>query len=125
VKINDHNIVAVLTGGSLVLTLLIAMGGAFCISLKFAAGVTTGGMLAMANFLWLVSALKRVLMLPVAEASRFAYLRYLLRLAVMGGLLYLLIVRLGIDIFGLLLGLSVLVFSITGLALYKLTCKGG
>ena len=125
VKITDRNIVSVLAGGSAILLLVLALGGTLFGSLKFGASILTGGVLALANFFWLASALRRVLQLPVATAGKFANLRYLLRLAVMGVILYLLIVHAGVDVIGLILGLSVIVVTVTVLALYTLTCKGG
>lgn len=125
VKINDNNIVTVLLGGSAAILLLLTLCGALFVSLKFGASILTGGLLALLNFLWLLNAMKKVLQLPVASAGRFAQLRYIMRLAAMGIMLAILIGYVGIDIVGLIIGLSVLVVSITGLALYKLTFKGG
>lgn len=125
VKISENNIVTVLFGLSGSILLLLSLCGALFGSLKFAASILTGGILALVNFFWLLNAMKKVLQLPVATAGRFAQLRYVMRLAAMGIILYVLIVHVGMDIIGLIIGLSVLVISITGLALYKLTFKGG
>ena len=84
-----------------------------------------GGLLATANFIWLRRGLEAALRLQPAIASRVAIFRFLLRLAVMALLLYVLIVLLGADIFGLLLGLSVLVVNITIFSIYLSTRKGG
>jgi hypothetical protein len=124
-KINDDNIVAALMPVSGVLLGVLVACGAIFGTLRFAGSILAGGLLALVNFAWLAGALKKVLQLPAAKAERFAQLRYVMRLAAMGVLLYVLIVRVGIDIIGLLIGLSVLVISIVGLALYKLTFKGG
>ncbi len=124
-KIDDDNIVTVLLLGSGSLLAVLTIGGAAFGSLRFAGSILAGGLLALVNFVWLSSALRKVLLLPAARATRFAQLRYLMRLAAMGAVLYLLIVKVGIDIIGLFIGLSVLVASIVGMALYKLTLKGG
>jgi hypothetical protein len=68
--------------------------------------------------------LKRVLLLPAGKASRFAQVRYVVRLALMALVIWLLIVRVGIDVIGLLIGLSVLVINIIALSIYRLTLKG-
>lgn len=124
-RLNESNLFAWLVGGSLAVS---AVAGAICallISVKFGGSLFIGGMLATANFLWMRRGVEAALQLQPRNASRFAVLRYLLRLAVMAVLLYLLIVRLGVDIFGLLIGLSVLVLNITVFSIYLSTRKGG
>jgi hypothetical protein len=124
-RINEDNIFSWLVGGSLLLSGVLGAATALFISLKFGVSLMAGGLLATANFLWLRRALETALRLQPANASRFATLRYLLRLAVMAFLLYLLVVHLGANIFGLLLGLSVLVLNITAFSIYLSTRKGG
>lgn len=105
-----------------------AVAGAICalfVSANFGGSLFIGGVLATANFLWMKRGVAAALQLQPRNASRFAVLRYLLRLAVMAVFLYLLIVRLGVDIFGLLIGLSVLVLNITVFSIYLSTRKGG
>jgi hypothetical protein len=124
VRITDDNIFTVLTAGSWVLLTILTIGGLIFSSPRFAAGVLAGGLLAIANFYWLLSILKRVLLLPVGKASQFAQVRYVVRLALMALAIWLLIVRVGIDVIGLLVGLSVLVINIIALSIYRLTLKG-
>ena len=124
VRITDDNIFTVLTAGSWVLLTLLTIGGLIFGSPGFAAGVLAGGLLAIANFYWLLSILKRVLLLPAGKAGRFAQVRYVVRLALMALVIWLLIVRVGIDVIGLLVGLSVLVINIIALSIYRLTLKG-
>ena len=124
-RINEDNIFSRLVAGSLLLTVVSGALLALIVSFKFGVSLFAGGMLATANFLWLRRGLETALRLQPANASRYATLRYLLRLAVMAFLLYLLIVRLGVDIFGLLLGLSVLVLNIIAFSIYFSTRKGG
>ena len=123
-KINEGNIVTILTIGSLTLLAVLAVGGFIFGSARFAASVLAGGLLALINFYWLRSVLVRSLRLDVRTAPRFAVLRYLARLAFMAATVYLLIVVCGLDIVGLLVGLSVLVFSIMSLSLYMISAKG-
>lgn len=125
VKINEDNIFTVIVIGSWLLLALLTLGGAVFVSLKFAASVLAGGILAIANFYWLLSILKRVLLLPAGKAGRFAQIRYIMRLAVMALVIWALITYVGVHVVGLLIGLSVLVINIIALAFYKMTLKGG
>ena len=59
VKINEDNIFTVIVIGSWILLALLALAGAVFVSLKFAASVLAGGILAIANFYWLRSILVR------------------------------------------------------------------
>ena len=122
---NDHNLFRTLVGaGALLLAVLIAGGWAFG-SRRVAAGIACGGLLALGNTLWLKRSIEQAMGLEPRQAGRFAVVRYVLRLAVLAGLLYLLIVRIGIDIIGLIIGLSVLVFVIIGFSLYRASRTGG
>jgi hypothetical protein len=124
-RLNEGNIFSWLVGGSLLVS---AVAGAACaalVSAPFGGALFVGGLLATANFLWMRRGLEAALQLQPRNASRFAVLRYLLRLAIMAVVLYLLIVRVGVDIFGLLVGLSVLVLNITAFSIYLSTRKGG
>jgi hypothetical protein len=125
VKIDEDNIFTVLTFGSIVLTCAVCAVALLSGAYRFAGGVAAGGTLALANFYWLLSAMKRVLVMPAAKAGSFAQVRHLLRLGATGFVLYLLIVKVGVSIIGLLVGLSVLMINIVLLAVYKMTLKGG
>ena len=125
VRINDENIVTVLNAGSWILLALMACAGLLFVSGKFALGVLTGGVLAIANFHWLQSIMKRALLLPAERVSGFARIRYVLRLAIIAIVIWTMIVRVGIDLKGLFVGLSVLVINIFALTIYRLLCKGG
>ena len=124
VKINETNIVTVLLVGSLALLVLLAGAALIFGSARFSGSVLAGGLLAIGNFLWLKSVLTRSLRLEPHEAPRFALLRYIARLSALAAAIYFLIVYCRVDIFGLLLGLSVLVFNITVLAFYLISAKG-
>jgi hypothetical protein len=125
VKINDENIITVLNAGSWILLALLAIVGWLLFSRHFAAGVVAGGVLAIANFYWLHSIMKRTLLLPKGTAQRFAMTRYMLRLVLIGVAVWVMIVRFNIDLIGLLVGLSVLVINIFALTIYRLISKGG
>ncbi len=123
-RIHENNIFTVLTIGSVVLLLLLAGGGLIFGSGRFAGGVMAGGLLAIANFYWLRNILVRAFRLRADQAPRFALVRYVIRLAVLAALVCVLIVYLRVDIFGLLLGLSVLVFNIIALSIYLISTQG-
>lgn len=125
IRINEDNIFPRLVAGSLVMSAVVGAASALLLSPRFGASVLAGGILATANFVWLRRGLEAVLALNPRVASRFATLRFLLRLAVMAAVLYFLIVVLAADIFGLVLGLSILVINIIILSIYLSTRKGG
>jgi ATP synthase I chain len=103
---------------------VLAAAGLLFGSLRFAAGVVAGGVLAIANFYWLRSILVRAFRLQPESAPRFALFRYVVRLAVLAAAVSVLIVYCRVDIFGLLLGLSVLVFNIIALSFYMISKQG-
>ncbi len=123
--ISDENLLAVLFRGGWVLLILLVTGSLLFAATGFAAGVLAGGLLALANFAWLRNILARSLNLEARQAARFALLRYLVRLTLLAGAIYLLIVQVGVDIYGLLLGLSILVINIMAVAIYQVTNRSG
>jgi hypothetical protein len=125
IRINEDNIFPRLVAGSLLMSAVLGAITALIFTPSFGASLLAGGLLATANFIWLRRGLEAALRLNPGIASRVALLRFLLRLAIMALLLYFLIVVLGANIFGLLLGLSVLVVNITIFSIYLSTRKGG
>jgi asparagine N-glycosylation enzyme membrane subunit Stt3 len=125
IRINEDNIFPRLVAGSLLMSVALGAVTACLCSLTFGVSLMAGGLLATANFIWLRRGLEAALRLSPGIAPRVAIFRFLLRLAIMALLLYVLIVVLGANIFGLLLGLSVLVINITIFSIYLSTRKGG
>lgn len=124
-RITDENLLTALVAICAAVALLLTVVSWMLVSGNFAVGVFAGGCVAITNFVWLRSALVKILQLPIEKASGAANLRYLLRLAATGFVLWLLIVKAGLNIFGLLLGLSVLVIGIMLLTVYRLLHSGG
>jgi len=124
VRIDEHTIFTDLAVGSLLLLAVLAVAGLVFGSARFAGSVLAGGILAIANFCWLRNILLRSLRLQVREAPRFAILRYLVRLTLLAVAIFVLIVYFRAHIFGLLLGLSVLVFTIIALSIYMISKQG-
>jgi small-conductance mechanosensitive channel len=122
---NDEKIVTVLHAGNWIVLVLLFVAGWLLFSLHFAAGLAAGGLLAIANFFWLHSIMIRTVRLPKGKAQAYALSRYLLRLAIIGVIIYFLITRFGFNVIGLLVGLSVPVMSIFALTIYRLISRGG
>jgi hypothetical protein len=125
VKITDDNLLHWLAVCSACLAAVFAITGWVFVSGSFAGSVAAGGCLALLNFCWLRSALLKILQMPAEKAFQAANIRYILRLAALAFILWLLIVKAGLNIFGLLAGLSVLVISIVLVSIYKLLHSGG
>ncbi len=122
---NDHNLFRILTiGGYTLLVVMIAVGWIFG-SQRMAAGIACGGLLTLGNTFWLKLCIERAMGLEPRQAGRFAVMRYLLRLGLLAGILFLLIVKIGIHIIGLIIGLSVFVIVIIGFSLYRAARTGG
>jgi hypothetical protein len=125
VKITENNIFRFIATGNWVLLGIMVIAALVFGSYRFAGGVLAGGLIAIVNCYWLYSILHRTMQLPVKKAVRFAQTRYLIRLALIAVVVSILIVYYGIDVFGLLLGLSVLVITIFGITIFLITHKGG
>ncbi len=125
VKITENNIFTVVTAGNWLLLAVMAIVGLVFGSSMFAAGVLAGGLIAIANCYWLYYILQRAMQLPAKKAVRFAQTRYFIRLVLIAVIVSVLIIYCNINIFGLLLGLSVLVLNIIGITIYISTNKGG
>ena len=124
IEINDENALAIIVKGSLLLLIILALAGWLLISVKFAISTVAGGTLALLNYCWLRSIMERILTEQKANASRFALLRYVLRLFLLG-LAIVALLRLRVDIAGLLTGLSILVITIMSVSAYLLVQRKG
>jgi len=125
VKITENNLFAILSAGNWVVLALMAAGSLLFGTARFATGVLAGGLIAVVNCYWLYSILQRAMQLPVRKAVRFAQARYFIRLVVIAVIVSALIIYQGINIPGLLLGLSVLVVNIIFITIYISIHKGG
>jgi hypothetical protein len=109
----------------------LALWAAFCIislpllGSKFALGVLLGGGVCLANYHLLWRHAKSSVTLAANQGKAFMIKRYILRLALTGAVLYVLIALLHVDTLGLLLGLSVIMFGIMSYACYTYICAGG
>jgi len=93
-------------------------------SLSFGIGVAAGGLIALGNNFWLRSIMERILIQQRADARSYAIARYILRLTI-SGIIIVTLMKFGINIAGLLVGLSVLVITITTVSVFlSLSDKG-
>jgi hypothetical protein len=110
-EITNWALLAILVAGSLLLR-----------SSRFSLGVLYGGLISIVNFHWLYRNLLNAFTKHPSQARKAILLRYTLRLAVTGLVLYWIISGNLADVIGLVIGLSVVVLNIiltTVLALSK------
>jgi hypothetical protein len=110
-------------GSWLILVVLTVAGGCFY-SARIALSILAGGIIALGNHYWLRSIMERVLLQQRQDARRYAILRFLLRLTLLG-LLVMALVRFGVNIIGLLIGLSVVVISTLIISVHALVSPKG
>lgn len=103
--------------------ILAIMIAASCLwrSLPVTLGVASGGLLAIFGFGWMRRSLNRVMARPnKGSAARFQF-TYLLRLATIAAVLYLLIAKIRVNPWGLAAGLSVVVANIFWMTIARLS----
>jgi len=123
--INEDNLIALIMKTSLALSCILAICGWLFFSGKFGYSILAGGMLALANFIWMKSMLVRVIYSAPSAPTRYAQLRLILRLTAVAVMLYLAIISGLFSIIGLIIGLSVIVINIFAFTLYLLLGSGG
>ncbi len=94
----------------LILTVL-GLGSLF-FSLSFTLGFLSGGLISIANFYLLNHSLRKAFQNVSDRTKTFLMVRYYIRFAATGLILYLLITRTSMSVFGLIAGLSVVVLNI-------------
>jgi len=80
--------------------------------LNFALGVLLGGLVSIINFYWLYLSLRKVFRNLSNKVKTALMVRYYIRFAVTGVVLYFVITMTPADVIGLLVGLSVVVMNI-------------
>jgi len=95
----------------------VALGVILALSLlflsgRFALGVLLGGLVSVVNFYWLSRDLKGALVRRADRAKPFMMVKFYIRFLVTGVVLFVIITRAPVDIFGLVLGLSVVVINV-------------
>jgi len=117
--IHEDNLFAAVIKSSVVLLLILSLSGLAFFSTKTALGVLAGGAIGIINFLWMRNILRRILGILPTNPGRYAVLWFVARMTAMAFALYLLLVSGYFSLFGLLAGLSIIVFTIMALALYN------
>lgn len=123
--INEDNLIALITKTSLSLSCALAICGWFFFSGKFGYSILTGGMLTLANFIWMKFMLVRVLYNTPSKPSRYAHIQFILRFSAVALILYFVLTSGLFSVIGLVLGLSIIVINILGFTLYFSVSTGG
>lgn len=79
---------------------------------RFTLGVLLGGLISIANFHWLSRDLRGSFMKYADRAKPFMMVKYYIRFIVTGIVLFFVITRAPVDVFGLLLGLSLVMINV-------------
>lgn len=120
----EKDILAIVTKWSWLLLGSLTGISSLLVSVDFAIGVAAGGLIALGNNFWLRSILERILIQQRADARSYAIIRYMLRLTI-SGIIIVALMKFGINIAGLLVGLSTLVITITTVSVFlSLSDKG-
>ena len=120
----ETDILAIVTKWSWLLLVIMTATCSIFGSTSFGLGVAAGGIIALGNNFWLRSILERILVQQRADARSYAIVRYILRLTI-SGIIIVTLMKFGINIAGLLVGLSTLVITITTVSVFlSLSDKG-
>ncbi len=92
-------------------------------SLNFTLGVLAGGIISIANFYGMSRSLRKGFANVSARTKSFLMIRYYMRFVLTGIVIYFLLTRTEISIFGLLIGLSLVVINIVVSTIYDLSKK--
>jgi hypothetical protein len=93
------------------------------LSLNFTLGIIAGGLISIANFYGLTRSLRKAFSNVSGRTKSFLMIRYYMRFILTGVVIYFLLTRTEISVFGLLIGLSLVVVNIIGSTLYELSKK--
>jgi hypothetical protein len=103
---------------------MLTIAGLLLSSAGFAMSTLAGGILVLLNHCWLRSILERVLSGQAENAARYAIIRFVLRLSLIAVAVVALF-RVGVNIAGLLTGLSILVLAMISVSIYSLVHHKG
>jgi len=123
IRITDDNLLPALLKFSWILLIALTIAG----SLKsgtFAISILTGGIVALGNNYWLRNILQRILIQQRSDAASYAMLRFVLRYLILA-IAVLMALKLGADIAGLLIGLSVMVIATMFFSIYSAMQRKG
>ena len=124
IRITDETLLPAVMKISWLLLTFLTVTGLIIGSRKFGLSILVGGLAALGNNYWLRNILQRILIQQRSDASSYAILRFFLRYLLLA-VVVLAALRMGADVTGLLLGLSVLVMTTIVLSLYTLMQSKG
>jgi hypothetical protein len=117
-KINEDNLLTAVITGSTILLLTSGLVSFLFISRPVSYGILAGGLIAVINFVWQRSVMRRVLSIQPAKPAAFVTARYVLRLGITAVLLYQILTSGYFSVAGLFVGLSVVVIMIVIFTVY-------
>lgn len=88
---------------------------------KFSFGVLIGGFISIVNFYWMEKSLCDAFGKKVGSVKGSIMVKYLLRLALTGVVLYFLITNDTVNVIGLIIGLSVVIINLIAITIISLT----
>lgn len=95
----------------------------FFLPWNFTLGLVAGGVISIANFYGLSLSLRKAFANVSGRTKAFLMFRYYMRFILTGIVIFILLTRTDISVFGLLLGLSLVVINIVGSTIYELSKK--
>lgn len=90
-------------------------------SLNFTLGVLFGGLISIANYYWLYLSLRKAFRQLSDSTKTAVMVRYYIRFALTGVVLYFVITQTPADVIGLLVGLSVVVINIIASVVFEVS----
>jgi len=93
----------------------------FLASYKFALGILLGGFISIVNFYWMEKSLRGAFGKKAGSVKGSIMVKYFLRLALTGVVLYFLITNETVNVIGLVIGLSVVIINIITITIISLT----
>jgi len=123
--INEETLCSVVIKRSLVLLAVLTIAAFSFYSVDVALGVLAGGVIAIANFLWMGNTLQRTLGLLPDNPVRYSLFRFLARMTILGLILYLVLTSGWFSTIGLFVGLSVIVANIIIISFIRAHRAGG
>lgn len=103
-----------------VIFFLSSLIGVMACQVNFALGIILGGLIVTINFHLLEKTLKKNLLIPEKASSNIILIKYYIRFIISGVIIFLLIATHAVHPFGLLIGLSVVVVSISIATIFEL-----
>lgn len=111
-KISEDNLLTSVIVGSTGLSVLLALLGTIVFSMSTGLGIAAGSAIAIINFIWQRSIMRRALLMQHGRPTIFTSVRYLLRLGIAAIALYFILTSGKFSLTGLFVGLSVVVITI-------------